>query len=346
MLNIIDIKNRIKSIEDTAKITKAMQLISVAKMNKALVKYEDNQPYFKKVRSTTASILRQSALKHRYIDARGGERTAFIVIASDKGMAGDFNNQVLNLAYSHIESLEETYVFTIGIMARDFFVSKGINIDIEFLHTTQNPTMADAARITYDILELYDKDLFDKIYVVYTEKTSVAGQFPTMRQLLPVKIETLSDETRSGGREISYDGTRNEGWRPSANGEIPSNAAKNSEKELFQGSQRLSQNGEIYSDAAKNSEEKLFHGALHFEPDEKSVLGVVITEYLTGVLYSALVQSVAAEHFKRMTTMRQATKNADEMLAELKIKYNRARQENITTAILEIGNNGIDEENI
>jgi F-type H+-transporting ATPase subunit gamma len=287
MLNIIDIKNRIKSIEDTAKITKAMQLISVAKMNKALVKYENNQPYFKKVGSTMASILKQGALKHRYIDDRGGERTAFIVIASDKGMAGDFNNQVLNLAYSRIEKLEETYVFTIGVMARDFFVSKGIKIDIEFLHTTQNPTMSDAARITYDILELYDKDLFDKIYVVYTEKTSVVKQFPAIRQLLPVTLETLSDQTRNG------------------------------------------------------DEKEVFHGALHFEPDEKSVLDVVITEYLTGVLYSTLIQSVAAEHFKRMTTMQQATKNAGDMVAELKIKYNRARQENITTAILEIGNNGI-----
>jgi F-type H+-transporting ATPase subunit gamma len=290
MLNIIDIKNRIKSIEDTAKITKAMQLISVAKMNKALVKYENNQPYFKKVRSTMASILKQSALKHRYIDSgSGGERTAFIVIASDKGMAGDFNNQVLNLAYSHIERLAETYVFTIGIMARDFFVSKGIKIDIEFLHTTQNPTIADAARITYDILELYDKDLFDKIYVVYTEKTSVVKQFPTIRQLLPVTAETLSAED-------------------------------------------------------KNGEKEAFRGNFHFEPNEKSVLGVVITEYLTGVLYSTLIQSVAAEHFKRMTTMSQATKNANEMVAELKVKYNRARQENITTAILEIGNNGIGKE--
>jgi F-type H+-transporting ATPase subunit gamma len=287
MLNIIDIKNRIKSIEDTAKITKAMQLISVAKMNKALVKYESNQPYFKKVRSTMSSILKQSALKHRYIDNRGGERTAFIVIASDKGMAGDFNNQVLNLAYSHIEKLEEAYVFTIGIMARDFFVSKGIRIDIEFLHTTQNPTMSDAARITYDILELYDKNLFDKIYVVYTEKTSVVRQFPTMMQLLPVTVETRSD------------------------------------------------------DGIRCGEKELFCGNLHFEPDERSVLDVVITEYLTGVLYSTLIQSVAAEHFKRMTTMRQATKNASEMVAELKVKYNRARQENITTAILEIGNNGI-----
>ncbi|MDR2090054.1 MAG: ATP synthase F1 subunit gamma [Clostridiales bacterium] len=282
MPNIIDIKNRIKSIEDTAKITKAMQLISVAKMNKALVKYENNRPYFKKVRSTMASILKERSVKHRYVDDRGGERTAFIVIASDKGMAGDFNNQVLNLAYSHIERLKETYVFTIGIMARDFFVSKGINIDIEFLHTTQNPTMSDAARITYDILELYDKDLFDKIYVVYTEKTSVVKQFPAMMRLLPVSMDSLIDED---------DG------------------------------------------------EKLFHGNLHFEPDEKSVLDVIITEYLTGVLYSTLIQSVAAEHFKRMTTMQQATKNAGEMVAELKVKYNRARQENITTAILEIGNN-------
>ncbi|MDR2047298.1 MAG: ATP synthase F1 subunit gamma [Clostridiales bacterium] len=285
MLNIADIKNRIKSIGDTAKITKAMQLVSVAKMNKELVKYESNQAYFKKVKYTVASILKQSALKHRYINSRGGDRTAFIVIASDKGMAGDFNSRVLNLAYSHIEKLKETYIFTIGMMARDFFLSKGLTIDIEFLHTTQNPTMSDAAKITYDILELYDKDLFDKIYVVYTEKTSVVKQFPAIMQLLPVSLETLLPKGADGGGE-------------------------------------------------------LFRGVFRFEPDERSALDVIITEYLTGVLYSTLIQSVAAEHFKRMTTMRQATENARKMVEELKIKYHRARQENITTAILEI-NNGI-----
>jgi F-type H+-transporting ATPase subunit gamma len=287
MLNIIDIKNRIKSIEDTAKITKAMQLISVAKMNKALIKYENNQAYFKKIKNTVASIFKQSKVSHPYIDTRTGERTAFIVIASDKGMAGDFNSQVLNLAYSHIEKLKETYVFTIGLMARDFFVSKGINIDIEFLHTTQNPTMSDAAKITYDILELYDKNLFDRIHVVYTEKTSVVKQYPAIMQLLPLSLG-------------------------------------------------------IDEDGLKEADEKeLFNGSFHFEPDEKSVLGVLITEYLTGVLYSTLIQSVAAEHFKRMTTMQQATKNANEMVIELKIKYNRARQENITTNILEISNNNL-----
>ncbi|MDR3262836.1 MAG: ATP synthase F1 subunit gamma [Clostridiales bacterium] len=285
MLNIVDIKNRIKSIEDTAKITKAMQLISVAKMNKALVKYENNQAYFKKVKDTISSILTQSNLSHRYIDKRAGERTAFIVIASDKGMAGDFNSQVLNLAYSHMGKLKETYVFTIGIMARDFFVSKGINIDIEFLHTTQNPTMSDAAKITYDILELYDKNLFDKIFVVYTEKTSVVKQYPNIMQLLPLRKDVIS-----GGE-------------------------------------------------TDNGKDGIFKGGFFFEPDEQSVLDVLITEYLTGVLYSTLIQSVAAEHFKRMTTMQQATANAKEMVDDLKIKYNRARQENITTSILEIVNN-------
>lgn len=283
MLNITDIKNRIKSIEDTAKITKAMQLISVAKMNKALIKYESNQSYFKKVKNTMASILRQKGLKHRYLDKREGDRTAFIVIASDKGMAGDFNSQVLNLAYSSIRKLKETYVFTIGMMARDFFSSKGINIDIEFLHTTQNPSMSDAAKITYDILELYDKNLFDRIYVVYTEKTSVARQFPNMMQLLPLSMDE----------------------------------------------EDIDQKG-VYS------------GVFSFEPDEKSVLDVLMTEYLTGVLYSTLIQSVAAEHFKRMNTMQEATKNAYEMVGDLKIRYNRARQENITTAILEIMNNNKD----
>ncbi|MDR3293202.1 MAG: ATP synthase F1 subunit gamma [Clostridiales bacterium] len=285
MLNIVDIKNRIKSIEDTAQITKAMQLISVAKMNKALVRYESNQAYFKKVQNTITSIFRGSKISHRYVDNREGERTAFVVIASDKGMAGDFNSQVLNLAYSEIKKSKETYVFTIGLMARDFFVSKGISIDIEFLHTTQNPTMADAAKITYDILELYDKNLFDKIYVVYTEKTSVVKQHPSILRLLPLRIDE--------GESVDADGKT-----------VPP--------------QRF-----------------------HFEPNEKSVLDVLIVEYLTGVLYSTLIQSVAAEHFKRMTTMQQATENAGEMVADLKIKYNRARQENITTSIIEITNNSL-----
>ena len=126
MSDTAEIKHRIKSVSDTHQITKAMELISVSKMRKAIEKQAVNKAYFDSVRYTIKDIMRHSSdIRHKYLVHRPNNRTAYIVIAGDKGLAGAFNNNVLNLAWQHMQSRPVHYVVTIGQMARAFFESKG-----------------------------------------------------------------------------------------------------------------------------------------------------------------------------------------------------------------------------
>ena len=115
MADTAEIKHRIKGINDTHQITKAMELISVAKMHKTMAKHAANAPYFDTVRYAIKDILRHSAdIHNKYIDHRPDSRTAYIVIAGDKGLAGSYNANVLNLAWEHMQKRPVHYVITIG----------------------------------------------------------------------------------------------------------------------------------------------------------------------------------------------------------------------------------------
>ena len=207
MADITEIKHRIKSIQDTHQITKAMELISIAKMRKAIQKQSFSSVYFDSVRYTLKDIMRHSTdIRHKYIDRRPDTRTAYIVVAGDKGLAGAFNSNVLNLAWQHMQSRPVHYVVTIGQMARAFFESKGQPIDLEFTHAVTNPTLHDARGIMRDILDLYDRNLMDEVVVVYTRMESTVSQKPELVRLLPIlesDIPSQGESTFTG--EILYD---------------------------------------------------------------------------------------------------------------------------------------------
>ncbi len=207
MSDTAEIKHRIKSVSDTHQITKAMELISVSKMRKAIEKQAVNKAYFDSVRYTIKDIMRHSSdIRHKYLVHRPNNRTAYIVIAGDKGLAGAFNNNVLNLAWQHMQSRPVHYVVTIGQMARAFFESKGQPIDLEFTHAVTNPTLHDARGIMRDILDLYDRNLMDEVVVVYTRMESTVAQKPELVRLLPIlesDIPSQGESTFTG--EILYD---------------------------------------------------------------------------------------------------------------------------------------------
>lgn len=273
-----DLKQRIKSIKDTYHITKAMELISVSKMKKSLKRYEDNAVFFKKVRETIKDILLNSKdISHRYTKKREGSRAIYVVIASDKGLAGGYNHNVLNAAWEHMQGRAERHIITVGHLAREFFQSKNVQIDLEFTHIAQNPTMNDARRAAFDILNLYDHNLADEVYIVYTKLITTMSQRPEIFKLLPVSINEMQDVTveRAPPLELSYD------------------------------------------------------------PSPTAVLDVLIPQYVLSAVFATLVQSVASEHCARMTAMNTASKNAEDMLSGLSLQYNRARQEKVTSELLE-----------
>ena len=279
MSDITDIRHRIRSIEDTRQITKAMELISVSKMRKAIERYENNLTYFVKVRHTIKDILTHSKdLRHKYLVHRDGARTAYVVIGADKGLAGGYNKNVLELAWRHMQTREQKYVFTIGQMAREFFQHKNQTVDVEFLHAIQNPTLYDARRIASDIVALYEKNLMDEVLVVFTRIESSVKQQPMIIKLLPVELDDLLDIN------LTYE----------------------------------------------------YNSEIVYDPSPKAVLDVLVPQYIVGLMYALLVQSVASEHCMRMIAMGSANRNADEMLEQLRLDYNRARQSQITNSLSEI----------
>ncbi|HJB93054.1 MAG TPA: ATP synthase F1 subunit gamma [Candidatus Borkfalkia stercoripullorum] len=212
MSDTAEIKHRIKSVSDTHQITKAMELISVSKMRKAMEKQAVNTAYFNSVRSTIKDIMRHSTdIRHKYLVHRPNDRTAYIVIAGDKGLAGAFNSNVLNLAWEHMQTRPVHYVVTIGQMARAFFEGKHQPVDLEFTHAVTNPTLHDARGIMRDILDLYDRNLMDEVVVVFTHMYSTTVQKPELVRLLPiVESDIPGDVESSFTGEILYDPSPNE----------------------------------------------------------------------------------------------------------------------------------------
>lgn len=199
MHSVSDIKRHIKSNSQIHQITRAMYLISVSKMRRAMVMYRSNLVYFNKVRSAMKDIIEHTqSIEHPFltheIESGPDSKHAYIVITGDKGMAGAYNHNVLNTAQAHMSgNPRQQYIFTVGQVASDYFNKKGFSVDMEFLHIAQNPTLHNARTVTETIVELYRQKLLDEVYVVYTEMISSLRQQPKVIRLLPVLYGNFVD---------------------------------------------------------------------------------------------------------------------------------------------------------
>ncbi|MDR2267769.1 MAG: ATP synthase F1 subunit gamma [Christensenellaceae bacterium] len=195
MQNIIDIKNHVKSIKDTAQITKAMEFISVSRMRKANDKFQKNSRYFLRVRQILNDILNHKGdIQHSYLQHRATQRTAFVIIAGDNGLAGDYNRRVLDFAMKQMKEVsDEKSIFIIGQMANEYFRREGIIPDVEFLYYGQDPTLEDARRITGDLVNLYDENMIDEVRIIYTAESHKQNEAHMLR-LLPLLKEDFIDE--------------------------------------------------------------------------------------------------------------------------------------------------------
>ncbi len=197
MASITEIRNRMKSVEQTLKITNAMYLISSAKVKKARKQLSEVEPYFDRLAKTVLDIFRHSPdLKHRYIHGHNKpeaeRKTGFVVITGDKGLAGAYNHNVLRLAESYLGRKKEPTLFLIGQMGRHYFEKKNIPIDGEFMYTAQDPTMERAREITSTLIDLYEREALDEIYLVFTHSYSAVRMEPEIIKLLPLDRAMLS----------------------------------------------------------------------------------------------------------------------------------------------------------
>jgi F-type H+-transporting ATPase subunit gamma len=200
MANAREIKLRMKSIKDTRQITKAMKLISAAKLKKARGQLELTLPYFNKVKETIADILLHSGnIENMYFDLRSkkeGKKKGYIIMTGDKGLAGGYNHNVIKLAESNMDKATKPLLFVAGHTGRNYFLRKNANVYPEFDFPVQNPTVFRAREIADIVFDLFEKGELDEVFLVYTKMISTLRLEPQIIQLLPLEIKALREDLK------------------------------------------------------------------------------------------------------------------------------------------------------
>ena len=267
-----EIKNRIRSMESTKQITSAMEMVASSKLRHAQTKVSEARPYFEILLQTIRDVVSTgNGEESSYLIPRPIKRTAFVVIAGDRGLAGGYNSNLLKCATEQMEG-KEAVVLPIGKKAADFFRTRQIHMLTEENTVAAEVSVGDCFSVAKQLCKAYLREEIDEIIVVYTKFVSVLSQVPEVLHLLPFKAE---------GKSVTK-------------------------------------------------------AEIEYEPGCDEVLQTIIPEYLGGVLYGALCESRAAEQAARRTAMNAATQNAEEMIADLSLKFNQARQAAITQEITEI----------
>ena len=269
-----EIKNRIRSMESTKQITKAMEMVAASKLRRAQAQVAASRPYFEILRDTIDDIVENNRdFSSPYLTVRPVKKVAYIVIAGDRGLAGGYNSNILKLVQSRIAGQDAT-VLPIGKKAVDFFRARKVPMLTENYAVAADMGIGDCFSVSKQLSKAFRNGDFDEVYVAYTSFVSVLSQVPAVMPLLPLVREQKKQEGPS--RDFLY------------------------------------------------------------EPDCTEVFDAIVPEYLGGILYGALCESRASEQAARRTAMDSATSNAEDMIADLSLKFNRARQAAITQEITEI----------
>lgn len=181
-----DIKRRIRSVSNTKKITKAMELVSSAKLRKARTRLDITRPYFDTViRSINEILANTDGVKHPMLTKREVNNVLYIVLSSDRGLCGGYNSNITKLVEKHSSDKKAVSVITIGSKAKSYFESRHYNIKESFLQISENPTYQDALEIGSLALKLYQNGEIDEINLVYTSFVSTITYEPKVLKLLP-----------------------------------------------------------------------------------------------------------------------------------------------------------------
>lgn len=185
-----DIKRRIKSVNSTKQITKAMELVSTAKLRRSRIRLEKSRPYFTAIRATVEELVASAkGVKHDYLNPRDVKRSLFIIITADRGLAGGYNTNAIKKALMQIEDKDKTTIIAIGQKSRDFFQKRNYHMSAEFTHITENASISDAQNIADIVIDLYDKGEIDEVHLIYTEFVSTISHKPRTVKLLPLDLE-------------------------------------------------------------------------------------------------------------------------------------------------------------
>ncbi len=270
------LRRRIRSVQSTAKITRAMEMIATAKMKKSQDATIAVRPYSDKLTQVIADLAAQAAIggaTHPLLQVRKIRKIAILFISTDRGLCGGLNTNLNRMTGSFIlDQKVPVTLITVGSKGRDFMRRSMREIRAEFIKMNDRPRMADTMAISHILMEDYINEVYDQVFIAYNKFINVMTQKPTIDQMLPV---------------------------------IPAKLSKTNPDYIF-------------------------------EPYGMAVLGELLPRFAEMQVYHAILEAIASEQSARMMAMRNATENANEVIAELTLTLNKARQEMITKELLDI----------
>jgi F-type H+-transporting ATPase subunit gamma len=277
-----EIRGKIKSVENTKKITKAMEMVSVSKMRKAQQRMRQARPYAERVRSLAAHLSHATAeYKHPFLIPNDDAKTAaLIVITTDKGLCGGLNTNILRAVTAKLKELDSeglaTEAVAIGSKGLSFLSRIGAKVVSQAVQIGDRPQLDKLVGPVKVVLDAYAAGKLKAVYLCYTRFINTMRQEPVIQQLLPLSDEQMQKEEGKHGWDYLY------------------------------------------------------------EPEARVVIDELLVRYIEALVYQATAENQASEQSARMVAMKSATDNAGNVIAELKLIYNKTRQAGITKELSEI----------
>jgi len=204
-----EIRHRISAVEETRKITNAMQLVATARAKKVIPKMEYNRLFLAQVQSVMKDLLLSPHLTdHPYLVWHSHQRRTYIVVSADKGMAGAYNSALLRFAWEEInekvQAREDMHLISVGLMGDAFFRARGIVPDLQSVGVTQDPSLYNARQLADYVMELYDTQQTDQVFIIYTPFENGMAGAPMIHRILPLRISDFVDVAGTEPHEIIY----------------------------------------------------------------------------------------------------------------------------------------------
>ena len=314
MPSLKEIKNRLSSVNSTRKITSAMKMVASSKLHHAQTMIENMLPYETLLEHILKTFLASETDARTVLnEVRPVKRVALVVYASNSSLCGGFNANVIRLLQHVVDEYaelgkENIVVYPIGRKVAEKAVKMGLNVAGDFTALVEKPNANDCITIARELGEKFISGEFDRVEMIYHHFKSAGSQILTRKPFLPIDIE----------EELKRDHER----------DLTSNVTTKKAQEYIK-----------RKEEEKKREEKEavpLNDNFLVEPDMNTVLTKLIPKYLHLMVYTALLDNIASEHAARMVAMQTATDNADEILRELNLQYNKSRQQAITSELLDI----------
>ena len=314
MPSLKEIKGRIASVNSTRKITSAMKMVASSKLHHAQQMIENMLPYENMLERILRSFLASEADAHTvFSEVRPVKHVAFVVYSSNSSLCGGFNANVTKMLHAAVEEYsalgkENILVYPVGRKIAEQVQKMGLESGGDFTELADKPNVAQCIDIARELGEKFLKGEIDRIELIYHHFKSAGSQILQRKTFLPIDVNEAIGQDND--RDLSH---------KTVTPEMQEYLRKNAKEE-----------------EKKKIESKPLNDNFIVEPDMDTVLKTLIPKLAHLMLYTALLDSNASEHAARMVAMQTATDNADELLRELNLQYNKSRQQAITNELLDI----------